>query len=58
MREEYQRAVEEFYTVYRRLSRYRNLRMAAHTSVFDDGWIKVWEMQEEMKTSSIRFILI
>lgn len=58
MREEYQRAVEGFYTVYRRLSRYRNLRMAAHTSVFDDGWIKVWEMQEEMKTSSIRFILI
>ena len=45
MREEYQRAVEEFYAVYRRLSRYRNIRMAAHTSLFDDGWIKVWEVQ-------------
>ena len=37
----YAAAVRQFYDIYRPIARRYGLRMSSHTSIYDDGWIKI-----------------
>ena len=43
MEEEYKKEVREFYNVYLPLQRTYNLQMYTHFSIWEDGWIKIYE---------------
>lgn len=45
----YSAAVHEFYTTYRPLQRRYNLRMRSHQSIYDDGFIEIWEYNGESR---------
>lgn len=40
---EYAAAVRQFYDIYRPIARKYGLRMSSHTSIYDDGWIKIFK---------------
>lgn len=40
---EYATAVRQFYDIYRPIARKYGLRMSSHTSIYDDGWIKIFK---------------
>jgi hypothetical protein len=39
----YAAAVRRFYDIYRPIARKYGLRMSSHTSIYDDGWIKIYK---------------
>lgn len=39
----YAAAVRQFYDIYRPIARKYGLRMSSHTSIYDDGWIKIYK---------------
>lgn len=39
----YAAAVRQFYDIYRPIARRYGLRMSSHTSIYDDGWIKIYK---------------
>lgn len=39
----YVAAVRQFYDIYRPIARKYGLRMSSHTSIYDDGWIKIYK---------------
>lgn len=39
----YAAAVRRFYDIYRPIARRYGLRMPSHTSIYDDGWIKIYK---------------
>lgn len=39
----YAEAVRQFYDIYRPIARKYGLRMSSHTSIYDDGWIKIYK---------------
>lgn len=46
---EYSEAVKEFYRVYRPLQKKHNLRMHSRFSIYDDGFIEIWEYTGEKR---------
>lgn len=46
---EYSEAVKEFYRVYRPLQKKHNLRMHSRSSIYDDGFIEIWEYTGEKR---------
>lgn len=46
---EYSEAVKEFYRVYRPLQKKYNLRMHSRFSIYDDGFIEIWEYTGEKR---------
>lgn len=47
--DEYREAVKEFYRVYRPLQKKYNLRMHSRFSIYDDGFIEIWEYTGEQR---------
>lgn len=47
--DEYREAVKEFYRVYRPLQKKHNLRMHSRFSIYDDGFIEIWEYTGEQR---------
>ena len=47
--DEYSEAVKEFYRVYRPLQKKHNLRMHSRFSIYDDGFIEIWEYTGEKR---------
>lgn len=43
----YAAAVRQFYDIYRPIARKYGLRMSSHTSIYDDGWIKIYIKAKE-----------
>ena len=41
--EEYREVIRRFYEVYRPLQKRHNLRLHSHFSIYDDGFIEIWE---------------
>ena len=39
----YAAAVRQFYDIHRPIARKYGLRMSSHTSIYDDGWIKIYK---------------
>lgn len=39
----YAAAVRQFYDIYRPTARKYGLRMSSHTSIYDDGWIRIYK---------------
>lgn len=39
----YAAAVRQFYDIYRPIARKYGLRMSSRTSIYDDGWIKIYK---------------
>ena len=57
----YAAAVRQFYDIYRPIARKYGLRMSSHTSIYDDGWIKIYkgegadrQQQEGKKCKTIK----
>ena len=44
----YAAAVRQFYDIYRPIARKYGLRMSSHTSIYDDGWIKIYKSENNM----------
>jgi hypothetical protein len=42
----YAAAVRQFYDIYRPIARRYGLRMSSHTSIYDDGWIKIYKDED------------
>ena len=42
-------AIEEFYTAYRELQKYMNLRARTHFSLRTDGFIEIWSYKGSVK---------
>lgn len=49
MDEEYEKVIQEFYEIYRRLQKKYGLRMHSHFSLTEDGLIEIWEYAGETK---------
>lgn len=47
--DEYREAVKEFYRVYRPLQKKHSLRMHSRFSIYDDGFIEIWEYTGEQR---------
>lgn len=39
----YAAAVRQFYDTYRPIAKRYGLRMSSHTSIYDDGWIRIYK---------------
>ncbi len=39
----YVAAVRQFYDIYRPIAREYGLRMSSHTSIYNDGWMKIYK---------------
>lgn len=50
----YAAAVRQFYDIYRPIARKYGLRMSSHTSIYDDGWIKIYKGEEQTDNRSSR----
>lgn len=50
----YAAAVRQFYDIYRPIARRYGLRMSSHTSIYDDGWIKIYKAKEQTDNRSSR----
>lgn len=48
----YAAAVRQFYDIYRPIARKYGLRMSSHTSIYDDGWIKIYKGEGADRQSS------
>ena len=46
-------AVKEFYRVYRPLQKKHNLRMHSRFSIYDDGFIEIWEYIGEQRSKCV-----
>lgn len=42
-------AIEEFYTVYRELQKYMNLRVRTHFALRTDGFIEIWSYKGNVR---------
>lgn len=51
--DEYSEAVKEFYRVYRPLQKKHNLRMHSRFSIYDDGFIEIWEYIGEQRSKCV-----
>lgn len=51
--DEYSEAVKEFYRVYRPLQKKHNLRMHSRFSIYDDGFIEIWEYIGEQRSECV-----
>ena len=47
------KAIKEFYREYEPIRKKYNLRMQSHTSLFDEGFIKIWRYEGEEKKELI-----
>ena len=51
--DEYSEAVKEVYRVYRPLQKKHNLRMHSRFSIYDDGFIEIWEYIGEQRSKCV-----
>lgn len=51
---EYRAAVRKFYEVYRPIAKRYGLKMYSHTSIYDDGWIKIFKGEGENRQQVIK----
>lgn len=51
---EYRAAVRRFYETYRPIAKRYGLRMSSHTSLCDDGWIKIFKGEEANRQQVIK----
>lgn len=51
--DERNKAMREFYQVYRPLQKKYNLRMHSHASIYDDAFIRIWEYKGEVRGECI-----
>lgn len=53
MEEEYKEVIREFYRIYRPLQWQHNLRLHSRFSIYDDGFIEIWEYEGEQRKKCI-----
>lgn len=53
MEDEYSRIVKEFYNVYRPLQKCYNLRLHSYFSIYEDGFIEIWQYAGEQRTKCV-----
>lgn len=51
---EYRAAVRRFYEAYRPIAKRYGLKMYSHTSIHDDGWIKIFKGEGENRQQVIK----
>lgn len=52
----YRAAVHEFYEVYNPLRKKYNLRLHSHFSIYDDGYIEIWQYRGETRTRRVCWV--
>lgn len=52
----YKQAVHEFYEVYAPLRKKYNLRMHSHFSIYDEGYIEIWQYEGDTRKRRVCWV--